>query len=188
MSPALSPRGLRRLSTDWAWGGMGVTLATASASFAGYMIVTAPAEVTGFGSRDFNVFVQFDRRRPALAALHAPPLGGMPAAAPSSSDEPPPDTMRAALRTPPASPDIDLAPTGSIPREPSVGREPHAPGSLAEFRLRNVVGDHAIIEHHSSLTLVRPGSLLAGAGEVLSIERQGGGWIVRTTSGVIGGS
>ena len=50
------------------------------------------------------------------------------------------------------------------------------------------MGDHALIEHSSRLSVVRQGQVLAGAGEVLAIERQDGNWVVRTAGGLIGGS
>lgn len=163
---------LRRLfrSGDWAWGGAGLTLATASASFAGYMIATAPAEVTGFGSKDFGLFAAMQRngRTAAPAATRAVP-------------RPAPSVVANAAPTRPTGPEIDFAPTGSIT---AVSR---STGPLGDFHLRDVFGDHALIEHQSTLSLVKPGSTLAGAGEVLAIERQGRGWVVRTASGTIGG-
>lgn len=184
-------------SFDWAWGGLGVTMATASATFAAYMIATAPAEVTGFGSKDFGVFVRFDHRPragTAVAAAHAPPafaaVAGPTGAALQRSETPPPAI--AALQRPvpvaSAGPGIDPAPTGSIPTTSVTSRARASGGVLTDFTLREVVGDRALIEHRSRLSLVRPGSILADAGEVLAIERQGGGWVVRTAGGVIGGT
>lgn len=183
-------------SFDWAWGGLGVTMAMGSATFAAYMIVTAPAEVTGFGSKDFGIFARFDHRprAVALAAAH-PPLAiaaGTPATgAVLRRGEAPPapaPTVQPQVTAAIAGLGIDPAPTGSIPTISVAARARASTGVLSDFKLRDVVGDHALIEHRSRLSLVRPGSILADAGEVLAIERQGGGWVVRTAGGVIGGS
>lgn len=171
---------IRRFTTDWAWGSLGLTMATASASFASYMIATAPAEVTGWGSKGFPIFVRMDKRNADPDASHLLPGEGVATVA---ALEPP-----ALLQSGPtivASQAVDPTPTGSIPIERDITRTPRSTAPLVEFKVRNVVGDHALIEHRSRLSLVRPGSILAGAGEVLSIERQGEGWVVRTASGVI---
>ena len=187
-------------SFDWAWGGLGVTMATASATFAAYMIATAPAEVTGFGSKDFGIFAQFDHRPRAVgafAAAHPPPASGADApppalAAAAPADRPPPPSPAAQpaapVATAAAEPAIDPSPTGSIPFSSQAVRVPPSAGLLPGYRVREVVGDHALIEHRSRLSLVRQGQILAGAGEVLAIERQGSSWVVRTAGGVIGGS
>ena len=163
-------------SGDWIWGALGVCIAGTSASFAGYMIATAPSEVVASGSGDFNVFVHFDRR-----ATHAADAA-VPAAA-----------RRAGTAQQDAQAlGIDLEPTGSIAAPPAAGnltvvtRESGQP-VLRDFVLRDVVGNKALIEHGKKLSLVRQGSVLDDAGEVLAIERRGGSWVVKTASGVIGG-
>ena len=45
----------------------------------------------------------------------------------------------------------------------------------------------ALVESRSSLSVVKPGSMLDGAGEVLSIEKRGERWVVLTQNGVIAG-
>ncbi len=162
------------LSPDWIWGSLGVTIAGASAGFAGYMIATAPSEVTGTGSKDFNIFVQWDRRSTSPGPNEAKPSGRI-APAPAV-----------------AGTAIDPEPTGSIPPVPARtdGQTSAAlrAGDLHDFILRDVVGNKALIEHRKTLSLVKAGSLLDEAGRVLSIERRGDAWVVRTTSGIIGGS
>ena len=183
---SLSPSHRRfAVPTDWAWGGLGLSMATASASFAAYMIVTAPAEVTGFGSKDFGIFAHFDRRPATVLARSGatPPVGPEARTPPLLKPSAPPEAVAE------AGPQIDRDPTGSIPSGEGASRiERSGRAPLTEFKLRDVVGDRALIEHRSRLSLVRPGSILAGAGEVLAIERQDGSWVVRTAAGVIGGS
>jgi hypothetical protein len=164
-------------SPDWLWGGLGVTIAGASASFAAYMIVTAPGP--GPGSKDFGVFAHFDRRniQPTATAAVLP------------QSTPPLDV---ALAPPPAG-GIDPEPTGSIKpdgapddRMSTVPRTA-ATTPLRDFVVRDVFGNKALIEHRQKLSLVRPGSILDGAGKVLAIERRGDSWVVTTAAGVIGG-
>ena len=151
--------------------------------------LSAPAEVTGFGSKDFGIFAHFDRRPragTALAAAHPPPAAAARAAPATLAalKQAPPPRPAAAVPAPVsvarAGPGIDPAPTGSIPSAGVTVRARALNGVLTDFTLREVVGDHALIEHRSRLSLVRAGSILADAGEVLAIERQGGGWVVRT--------
>ncbi len=183
MTLSRSPRRWISVPSDWALGGLGISMATASASFAAYMIATAPAEVVGFGSKDFKIFTHWDRRPQALAAGHARPTSPAAAAAPTLAAASPPAPVPGL-----AANDIDLEPTGSIPVGKNQPRPTEAAGTLDDFHLREVFGDHALIEHSSRLTLVKPGSILAGAGEVLAIERHDRGWVVRTAAGTIGGN
>ena len=58
---------------------------------------------------------------------------------------------------------------------------------LPGFTVRDVFDGHALVESRSSLSVVKPGSVLDGAGQVLSIERRGDLWVVLTDKGLIAG-
>ena len=184
--PALpGPRGVG----DWAWHGLGVGVATASAGFAAYALVFSTGEVVPSGN--FNIFARYDRIYQGPAARR----GGAPdtatAAAPESAS---PDATRRDLAKSDA---VDFTPTGSLAgspdQAPGDGR-PETPGGgrggaegrlLPNFKLRDVFDGKALVESRSSLSVVKPGSVLEGAGEVLSIEKRGEHWVVLTQNGLI---
>ena len=172
---------------DWLWHGLGVGAATASAGFATYALIFSTGEVVPSGN--FNVFARSDRPYQAAGAQHPGPKSATP-----GGDAP------SAGRTETADGGgVDFAPTGSVagsasadgagadsgaaarPRRGSDG--PALPG----FTLRDVFDGKALVESRSSLSVVKPGSVLDGAGEVLSIEKRGERWVVLTANGVIAG-
>ena len=90
--------------------------------------------------------------------------------------------------------DLDPLTTGSIPTLGEAargGRGEADPKGAAEARiltsytLVDVSNGTARVESVDGLRQVRPGSVLPGAGRVISIERSEGEWIVVTTKGVI---
>ncbi len=168
---------------DWLWHGLGVGAATASAGFATYAMVFSTGEVVPSGN--FNVFARYDRLYQAAGAQHA----GAKAAAPGGD---------AATAEPTETADrggIDFAPTGSVAGQQggtgsgAAGRTRRGPDgpALPDFTLRDVFDGKALVESRSSLSVVKPGSVLDGAGEVLSIEKRGERWVVLTQNGVIAG-
>ena len=173
---------------DWAWHGLGAGVATASAGFATYALVFSTGEVSPSGN--FNLFARYDRLYQAPGARHGP----SPDAGTASIPVPSP------ARTDVAKADaVDFTPTGSLGASPGPsggdgkaapkGRvRPGAEGRpLPNFTLRDVFDGKALVESRSSLSVVKPGSMLDGAGEVLSIERRGDRWVVLTSNGVIAG-
>lgn len=176
-----------RAPIDWLWGGIGLSVALASASFAGYMLIVGPPALSADPNGYFTVFAAFDHR-PQFAARRAAEAG---------SALPRPPIVDEALSRPPAAGTVDFDPTGSVeapstkpdrarssvdlPKKPE-----NRPGMLADFSLRDVFDGQALVESRSKLILVKRGSVLDGAGEVRSIERQNGAWVVVTTGGVIG--
>ncbi len=169
---------------DWLWQGLGVGAATASAGFATYALVFATGDVVPSGN--FNVFARYDRLYQAAGAQHA----GAKAATPGGDAAP--DPTETADRG-----GVDFAPTGSVPAAGQQGgpgpgaaaRTRHGPDgpALPNFTLRDVFDGKALVESRSSLSVVKPGSVLDGAGEVLSIEKRGERWVVLTQNGVIAG-
>ncbi len=163
---------------DWMLNGLGVGAAAASAAFATYALVFSTGEVVPSGN--FNVFARYDRLYQGGARTLAPP-----GATPSGN------------RTDVASGDaVDFTPTGSVGPEPDAPQAdrtgpPTPRGSdgppLPDFTLRDVFDGKALVESHASLSVVKPGSVIDGAGEVLSIEKRGTRWVVLTANGVIAG-
>ena len=165
---------------DWLWHGLGVGAATASAGFATYALVFSTGEVVPSGN--FNVFARSDRPYQAVGAQHAGPK----TATPGGGDAPTETADRGG---------VDFAPTGSVagsaPPEGAGAAArlrggPDGP-SLPGFTLRDVFDGKARVESRASLSVVKPGSMLDGAGEVLSIEKRGERWVVLTRNGVIAG-
>ncbi len=172
-----------RASGDWILGGIGVGVATASAGFAAYMLAFGPNELVPGG--EFTIFSSYDRR-PQVAQATAGPTHGSRAERSQVAAGP-------AVGGEPASPDaVDFAPTGSIaPATGGAAAPKPAPGSgqdgraLSAFNLRDVFDGQALVESRSSISVVKPGSMLDGAGEVLSIEKRGEHWVVLTANGII---
>ena len=171
-----------RASGDWVLGGLGVGAATASASFAAYMLAFGPSELVPGG--DFTIFAAYDHR-PQVAQPTAGPTHGNRAASQVAEGSP----ARAEAAAPDA---VDFTPTGSI--TPAVGgavvpkaAQPSRQDgrSLPAFNLRDVFDGQALVESRSSISVVKPGSMLEGAGEVLSIEKRGEHWVVLTANGII---
>ncbi|WP_245501228.1 hypothetical protein [Lichenibacterium minor] len=164
---------------DWLWHGLGIGAATASAGFATYALIFSTGEVVPSGN--FNVFARYDRLYQAAGAQHAGPKS--PAPAPTETAD---------------NGGVDFAPTGSVGAAAAPGgatgsagaarprRAPDGP-ALPNFTLRDVFDGKALVESRSSLSVVKPGSMLDGAGEVLSIEKRGERWVVLTQNGVIAG-
>ena len=173
-----------RASGDWILGGLGVGAATASASFAAYMLAFGPNELVPGG--DFTIFASYDRR-PQVAQAAAGPTHGSRAADVVAEGLP----VRAGSANADANP-VDFTPTGSIapaaegPAAPKGAPRPGPDGrSLPAFNLRDVFDGQALVESRSSISVVKPGSMLDGAGEVLSIEKRGEHWVVLTANGII---
>ena len=165
---------------DWLLGGLGVGAATASAGFAAYMLAFGPNELVPGG--EFTIFSAYDRR-PQVAQATAGPTHGSPVGSGQPTGGSPAGAGQA-IRDP-----VDFTPTGSIasagaPVQPKEAQ--HSNGmALPAFNLRDVFDGQALVESRSSVSVVRPGSVLDGAGEVLSIEKRGEHWVVLTANGII---
>ena len=179
---------LQRAATDWAWGGLGMGVAAASASFAAYMLIVGPGRFGLHGTPDFGVFAHMGPRTgpvvPNLASASAEPSKA-PTPRPPEARQGPTDTASI----------IDFSPTGSVETKGAGDKSSPLTGSAATsgkdmplraFVLRDVFDGKALVETRTSLRLVEPGSMIEGAGQVLSIERRGDTWVVNTTQGVIG--
>lgn len=170
--------------TEWVWGGLGLGTASLSASFAAYMLAFGPASGVP-SAADFGLFA---RMRPS-ARLADTQVSRLLAAPPQ------PSAVAGGTVTSASAPVVDFAPTGSVIRKADANLDPAAvpPGpsseaTLRSFILRDVFDGRALVESPSALTLVAKGSVIAGAGKVLSIERRAGRWTVVTTEGIIGGA
>lgn len=94
-----------------------------------------------------------------------------------------------------ADPDFDPVTTGSLPDRP-LAADPGprtAPARPARppagpYALRGVADGVATLETREGRLTVSLGSVLPGAGRVLSIRRAGAGWVVITTETIIGPS
>ncbi|WP_245516692.1 hypothetical protein [Methylobacterium segetis] len=95
----------------------------------------------------------------------------------------------------PVEPDLDPLTTGSLPERP-IAERPVAerptlpprpvPAPPSGYVLRQVSGGQALLEGRDGLRQVAVGSVLPGAGRVLSIRDTGAGWVVITTETIIG--
>ncbi|TNC08661.1 hypothetical protein FF100_28855 [Methylobacterium terricola] len=89
-------------------------------------------------------------------------------------------------------PDLDPLITGSLPDAPAAPAAPAAalPALSAPpptgYALRRASAGQAVVEGRDGIHQVAVGSLLPGAGRVLSIRSTGAGWIVITTETIIG--
>lgn len=153
--------------------------ATLSASFATYMVVVGPGHVGVQTAADFGVLAHLGPRTMPADSRVTPLLQG--------SSEGGRTLASADARPAPAAQgagSVDFAPTGSVEHEAGQAAQGDAP-TLRDFILRDVFDGKALVETRSSLTLVSPGTVLDGAGEVLAIRKQGEGWVVATSKGVI---
>ncbi len=168
---------------DWTLHGLGVGAATASAGFATYALVFSTGQVVPSGN--FNLFARYDHlyQPPATHAEPAPDVAT--AAAPEAAP------ARAGRGDVARNEAVDFTPTGSLTpgadRAPGEGRTSAGNHPLPNFTLRDVFDGKALVESRTSLSVVRPGSVLEGAGQVLSIEKRGERWVVLTQNGVIAG-
>ncbi len=121
-------------------------------------------------------------RRGAVAAAGAPPAkvaSAEPVATAPSAPAP-----VAATR---AAPEI----TGSIPlprpkaARPTTTQEVAPVAVLRGWRVRDVFDGMALIQGRLGVIEVAPGDILPGLGEIRSVERQRGQWVVLTSRGVI---
>jgi hypothetical protein len=179
-----------RAGADWVWSGLGIGAATASAGFAAYMLALAPGVVTPSGN--FHLFARYGHG--AGGAAGETDLAEGRAGLSAHAVEPSSARIEAAEAD-----TIDPTPTGTLtaPSRGSLrdstdnqsGQGRYSPNShpLPDFMLRNVFDGKALVESRSSLSVVKPGSVLNGAGRVLSIERRGGNWVVLTDRGLIAG-
>ena len=162
---------------DWIWHGLGIGAATASAGFATYAMIFSTGDVVPSGN--FNIFARYDRIYQAPGARHTPPAE--PAVAPPQD--------AASARTDIARRDgVDFNPTGSLAPDAEGspgGRSGLAGRTLPSYTLRDVFDGKALVASRASLSVVKPGSILEGAGEVLSIEKRGDQWVVLTRNGMI---
>ncbi len=168
-SPRLPGLRLSAVTSEHVLGTIGCAIAVASGSFGLYMNLYGPSEPDVNGREYLTIFAQASHRSKSFAPVDA-------AGALARSD----------------SPGIDPAPTGSIldgkaqHEDPATGGVgPAKPSLLKDFRLRDVFGDTALVEDHARLRIVQVGTVLSGAGRVMSIEQHDGQWSVVTSEGVI---
>lgn len=173
---------------EWVWGGVGLGAAGLSACFAAYMLAYGPAEGSIRSLGDFGIFA---RMRPSsrVADTRVDPVlrAASRRSTTDGADLPPALT---------ASAPVDFSPTGSVigKADGVDAKATMAAGMslqnsdrpLPAFILRDVFDGRALVETPRTITLVSKGSMLDGAGEVLSIERRGNQWTVITSAGVIG--
>ncbi len=146
----------------------GVLTAVASASFATYMVSTDhPHQMFG-GIEHLMIFAQ-----------------------PSSGN---PHALIARVPKAPDDQGIDFTATGSIPGKPEAHARPvyilpalnaRVEPVIKGFALRGVSGNVAMVESVDGIYRVEPGSVLPGAGRVLSIQWRKGKFVVVTTEGII---
>lgn len=147
---------------DLLLGSLGVSAAAAAASFAAYMVATGSGAGAGTGPARV-VLAQGAGVEHGRVWAH-----GVPPAASDPTD----------------GPALDFTPTGTVPGAATPPQAPRA-APLPDFAVRDVFDDTALVEAHGTLQMVQAGAVIAGAGEVLSIERRDSGWVVVTAGGLI---
>lgn len=93
-----------------------------------------------------------------------------------------------------AAADLDPSTTGSLPEragpEAEPARDPAAPSQASvpgrSYILRRVSAGSALVEGPAGLRQIVPGTVLPGAGRVISIRATGAGWVVVTSETIIG--
>jgi hypothetical protein len=168
---------------DLILGALGVSGAVLAASFAGYMLSVGPGDVRARSQGEFTVFVPWDRRLQISAGRSAP------RSLDSTTPTPGPEDVAGVDFTPTGSvgatdsePESD---TGLLPNTDTSASPSKPTAVLQDFTVRDVFDGKALVEARNTLQLVKPGTILDGAGEVLSIERQGNAWVVLTSDGII---
>ncbi len=178
-----------RGSVDWLWGGLGLGAATLSTTFAAYMMIYGPLQPDPRPGMNLAGFAQSRPRTHGAWAGEAPPS--------TASGLPPSEGAPKPVAGSEPATEVDFTTTGTVPLGKNRNAEtvlpvgqlvtPAASTPLPSFVLRDVFDGKALVESPRALSLVGPGTVLEGAGEVLSIERRGAGWVVLTTKGQIGG-
>ncbi|MCW6507359.1 hypothetical protein [Lichenifustis flavocetrariae] len=147
---------------------LGVSAAVVSASFAGYMLVIGPGDGTSSSPMpaiDSTAAPDHPRLSMAGAPSHGPLTRN-----PAGVDFTPTGTI--------------LDPAGELGRRPNM--EARSPATiLSDYAVRDAFDGTALVEAHGTLQVVRTGTVLEGAGEVLAISRTGNSWTVTTSVGTI---
>ncbi len=168
-SPQIRPTAVHLISAvDRAVITAGILTAVASAAFATYMVATDHPHPMFGGLDHLMIFAQPNHGdlRPVIARV------------PETSDDQ----------------GVDYTTTGTIPEKADTRPTPTyvvpaingRDGPIIKgFTLRGVSGNVAMVEGADGIYRLEPGSTLAGAGRVLSIEWRKGKFVVVTTQGII---
>jgi hypothetical protein len=124
----------------------------------------------------------------AYAIVNGASFPRLPNVLPAVADELPVNKSLASHSRPHGDP--DPATTGALPARAAAadGKQREARGRGQAYVIYRVFGETALVEGLDGLHVVVPGSVLPGAGRVLSIERLGGDWTIVTSETVIGGA
>jgi hypothetical protein len=169
-----APRRGFTITAEHGLAGVGIAIAIVSGCFGIYMNVRPEPEFAG--SKYWSVFAQLRRAGPAAgtssrsgdAGIDPVVTGSIPAAGAAGVD-----------RNSPAAPG---------PSADAAGSNPHAAAPLKGYVVRDVFDGMALVESPYGLTLVKPGAVLLGAGQVTGMEMRAGKWVVLTSQGIIGTS
>jgi hypothetical protein len=166
-------------STEYGMFFVGLTAAVASSTFAFYMISHSEPTPSLFGTDHVVAFAK---------VTHSDGETGMAelVTAPHFS----PDSQNIDLTTgsiPLKSVEQDIAPTTPV-RSPDSTRSNPIELRFDDYVLRQVFHDRVMVSNGNHAYWIRPGSVLPGAGRVLSIERRGQKWTVITARGIIEGA
>jgi hypothetical protein len=150
----------------------GIAIAIASGCFGIYMNVRPEPQFAG--NKYWTVFAQLRRgaKPPETGETGSPGIdpvvtGSIPAGGASGIDR------------------NSAAPPATSASDPAAeSRRSTAP--LKGYVVRDVFDGMALVESPYGLTLVKPGSVLLGAGQVTGMEMRAGKWVVLTSQGVIG--
>jgi hypothetical protein len=147
---------------------LGFVAAIASGAFGLYMNLRNDGQPDIPGSQYLTVFAQLMRGKSAPATPDD--TGGRFSKAAID-----PVVTGAISTSPPAKP-------GPAPAAPPADKM-HLP--LKGYVIREVFDGMALVESRYGLTLVKPDTLLLGAGRVISIEQRAGKWTIVTSEGTI---
>lgn len=173
---SLAVVGLARVPfSDIAVGAAGVGLAGGAATFAVVMMANTGQLPGVNGAEHLSIFTK---------PVSKPYAGGRPAEFASREE---------------GAPGLDFMPIGSVRVRPlgangpraaeeavQTSNEPKTP-ALPGYRMRGIFQSEALVQGPDGFQMVRAGSEIQGAGQVIAIEARGRRWVVVTTTGVIEG-
>lgn len=164
---------------DMALSATGVALAVFAAFFPWYVFFNYDQFAPKYGEMVQNM------RRDLPVFAPKPVFSVSPSASININQRPP----GAVMQVPPGLDDITTATVPGDdadrkkPRGDSSGLDQPMPGAVGTFRLLHVAGGRALVEDGRGIYMVGVGEVLPDNSRLVSIEQQGGQWILTTSNG-----
>lgn len=164
---------------DMALSATGVALAVFAAFFPWYVFFNYEQFAPKYGQMVQNM------RRDLPVFAPRPVFSVSPSASININQRPP----GMAMQVPPALDDITTAtvpsndPDRKRPRSDAGETDQPMPAAAGSFRLLHVAGGRALVEDASGIYMVGIGEVLPDNSKLVSIEQQGGQWVLTTSTG-----